>query len=523
MPVQSSSGEAAKAEGLPYAEEAERGVVACILLKPEASLELCRREKVTHDSFLDSKCRIIWEAALELEDQFATVDVGSLGQYLGSRGLLPSVGGIGGLVELQDSIPSAANLLFYLEHLREAQFKRWMLRVVYGEHFAPEQFFEAVSNLVATLNAHPVVGAPHENPAQLMDYDTSQDANALIGISGGKLTRYLCRTHGAWLIGPSGVGKSSLMLQFAYGWALGRDVFGVAPVTPQRVLIVQAENDRGDLSEATQGVLEGLGLSRNAEALAALAERVRIVTERRKTGKEWCKALQAEIAAHRADIVFCDPLASFGGIDFNRQDQVTQFLRHYLDPVLVATGAAMVGIHHTGKPRDSKGQRAMTEIDHAYSGLGSSELLNWARACVVLIPKDEASRTFLLKFTKRGGRAGARHPDGTPTREVWLRHGLQGIHWDQIEPPAEPEPSPESNSEHRGRSTSKVDELLQLGLGLVIDNLKEPQSVSEVAERIRAHARRNRLDPSLSTCKRAVAQLLKNGAVILTDAGYSKP
>ncbi len=51
----------------------------------------------------------------------------------------------------------------------------------------------------------------------LMDLDTDKDPSCVIGFREGKTLRYLCRGKSAWLIGPSGQGKSSLTTEFAIG------------------------------------------------------------------------------------------------------------------------------------------------------------------------------------------------------------------------------------------------------------------------------------------------------------------
>jgi RecA-family ATPase len=44
--------------------------------------------------------------------------------------------------------------------------------------------------------------------------------------------RYLCRGGGLLLVGPTGIGKSSLSMQLMLSWALGREVFGIYPSRP---------------------------------------------------------------------------------------------------------------------------------------------------------------------------------------------------------------------------------------------------------------------------------------------------
>ena len=111
-------------------------------------------------------------------------------------------------------------------------------------------------------------------PSQLLNFNVEADPNALVGYNRDRCSRYICRGYGAWLIGPSGIGKSSLTLQMAFSWALGQPIFGIRPVRPLRVLIVQSENDDGDLAEGVQGVLPHLGVTPFACELDGLDDRV---------------------------------------------------------------------------------------------------------------------------------------------------------------------------------------------------------------------------------------------------------
>ena len=43
-------------------------------------------------------------------------------------------------------------------------------------------------------------------------------------------------------------------MQMSMNWALGRTTFGIRPERPLKSLIVQAENDRGDVAEMFQVV-----------------------------------------------------------------------------------------------------------------------------------------------------------------------------------------------------------------------------------------------------------------------------
>lgn len=58
------------------------------------------------------------------------------------------------------------------------------------------------------------------------------------------------------LVGPAGVGKSTLQMQASLCWGIGREFFGIHPARPLKSLHIQSENDHGDLAEMRDGVLD---------------------------------------------------------------------------------------------------------------------------------------------------------------------------------------------------------------------------------------------------------------------------
>ena len=80
--------------------------------------------------------------------------------------------------------------------------------------------------------------------------------------------RYLCRGAGLLLVGPTGIGKSSLSMQAMILWGIGKPLFGITPANPLKSLLIQAENDEGDLAEMRDGVMAGLNLTEEERRLA---------------------------------------------------------------------------------------------------------------------------------------------------------------------------------------------------------------------------------------------------------------
>lgn len=266
-------------------------------------------------------------------------------------------------------------------------------------------------------------------PAELEAFDASKDTNNLLG------NRWLCRGMACLLIGPSGVGKSSLNLQAAAAWAVDEPALGIVPVRPLKSLVIQAENDTGDLSEMFKGVCQGLKIELLSEQWELLQRNLVFVRDNSHTGYDFCESVRRLIDRHKPDLIWLDPILSFVGADLSRQEVVGQFFRNWLNPILDATGVACFCIHHTGKPpSDSKSRQHWQTSDFAYAGLGSSDLTNWARAVMVL--QDRGKGLFELKLAKRGKRAGVLADDGVNlTTSIWLRHASDIIFWEPAKAP----------------------------------------------------------------------------------------
>lgn len=354
---------------------------------------------------------------------------------------------------------------------------------------------------------------------ELMNYDHAKDPNAVIGIHDGITTRYLCKGGGAWLIGQSGIGKSSLGIQQGFTWALGRPFFGITPVRPLRVLIVQSENDQGDCSEATQGVCESV--VKNPQEFDEIENRVRIIRCRGKTGKDFCAWLEHEVFEWKADLVYVDPLLRYAGIDVSRQDQCTKFLNEQMDPMLASTGVVLIGAHHTGKPKSKKETAGWTIYDYAYSGIGSSELVNWARAISILMVLSENEGTFELMLSKRGPRAWATHPNGDFTTSIYLKHSQKGICWEQINPDqlVKPPENEKGGDSKMGRP-SKVVEFASMNLFEFCNKcLAEGEGILAIAKRFENYMATQRKDVSITTARRVIAELVANGKISKTTEG----
>jgi hypothetical protein len=219
--------------------------------------------------------------------------------------------------------------------------------------------------------------------------------------------RFLCKGGGLLLVGATGLGKSSLAMQLMIRWALGQPAFGLEPARPIKSLLIQAENDDGDLGEMKDGVFNGLNLSEEEQAQAC--RNILVEEESSKTGSELCNTvLDPLLTAVKPDLVWLDPALAYLGGDMNSQKDVGKFLRNDLAPLIAKHNCGIIIIHHTNKISKDP-DKQMTDV--SYLGAGSAEWINWCRAMLAL-RKTDVDNLYELIASKRGARLKWKTADG---------------------------------------------------------------------------------------------------------------
>lgn len=279
-------------------------------------------------------------------------------------------------------------------------------------------------------NAVEVEAGQDWSPDSLRRFKTDEDPTTLLG------KRWLCKGGSCLWVGSSGIGKSSLVMQAMYSWALGRPFFGITPTRPLKTVLIQAENDYGDCAEEVQGIEAGLGISE--EHHETIRKNIVLRREVCKTGIEFSNYCREQIKEHKPDQICLDPLLAYFGKDINSQEDCSWFFRTLLAPISEETGIVWHVVHHTPKPsKDGRAHNSWALSDFAYIGGGSAELTNWSRAVVYL--KAEKKGGFRLLLPKRGTRAGLSNQDGTPAGvELRIDWAKDKILWEYSQRPEEP-------------------------------------------------------------------------------------
>lgn len=424
---------------IPQAEQAERAVLGCLLFAPYTALPTLVAKGLTRSDFHNPQYGAIYAGVQDGVKAGVGLDPIGLATHLARTGIPYAL-----LTELATGMPSLEPLPSWCEMVQDAARRRELLAAVLKAAKAissGETTDDVVAGLnVATQAANTERGLGsivHSTFNDLLSYDTENDSNTLIG------NRWLCKGGSVLINAQSGIGKSSLTMQLAIGWALHGIgafsevlTFGLTPVKPLKSLIIQAENDQGDQAEILQSVFLKYGRTQCGEnERELLNERLVFYRDNVHSGPDFIRILETLVIKHKPDIVWIDPLMCYLGDDISDQAVVTKFCNE-LNRISTKTGVLLAVIHHLPKPRENG---IKTDSDLAYAGFGSSALTNWAREVITLQRVETPEKdplTCSLTMTKRRLRSEIKcFEKGIPTSKIYIRHSptpeRHGMIWQQ--------------------------------------------------------------------------------------------
>src|SRR3954453_10809682 len=111
---------------LPHSVEAEQGVLGSMLISPRETIAECV-EKINETYFYVPAHQTIYSYLVELWNTGQGIDLITFTQVLRDRNVLDAVGGAAFVTSLFTFVPTAANVLYYLEIVREKYILRQII------------------------------------------------------------------------------------------------------------------------------------------------------------------------------------------------------------------------------------------------------------------------------------------------------------------------------------------------------------------------------------------------------------
>lgn len=214
----------------PQAPDAEKAVLASILLAPEEALDICDEKGLSPDAFYLPAHAEIYRSLRFIRDAKRPVDFITVAERLRDINQLDNIGGPAYLNELYTLLPSAANVGFHIELLLSKRTLRHIIRTCnefsnrsYDEQDRPEILLgEAEAAILAIRKPkrnedfRPIKGAVYQALDNIQR--SSADGGGIRGISWGLRTVDLATdgiVQGEFTIlaGLPGSGKTSLLRQ----------------------------------------------------------------------------------------------------------------------------------------------------------------------------------------------------------------------------------------------------------------------------------------------------------------------
>src|SRR6185437_12118841 len=277
----------------PHSMEAEVGVLSCVLIAPNECMGECIESlKAGAEVFYDLRHQTIFSMLAEMYDQRVAIDVITLQQRLKDKQLLEQVGGLAYLSPLPDAVPSAANLTYYLEIVKEKYLLRKMIHTctdvvgrVYDFEGEIDSLMDEVERDILRISEARVEGQS-SNIKELVKRainqieDFHQRQGMLTGVCTGftdldKMTSGLHPGEMIVIAARPSMGKTSLAMNIAEHVALEQKlpvgVFSLEMTADSLVLRMSCSRSRVNLRNVRDGFLAERDFPRLTGAAGKLA------------------------------------------------------------------------------------------------------------------------------------------------------------------------------------------------------------------------------------------------------------
>src|SRR5213075_1396234 len=276
----------------PHSIEAEQGVLGSMLISPrDAIAEVV--EKINEEYFYVPAHQTIYSVLVDLWNAGAAIDLITFTQVLRDRNLLETVGGAAAVTTLFTFVPTATNVGYYLEIVRDKYILRSIIeagtesvRRAYEEQDEVGNLLDEVEQRIFAVGEDRFKGQMLSMKDQVMEAIESieklyERKGGITGISTGfvEFDRMTSGMHGAEMIviaGRPSMGKTALVMNIAEHVAvqekLSVGVFSLEMSSQQLVQRLLCSRARVNLQKVRDGFLAERDFPSLTAAASKLAE-----------------------------------------------------------------------------------------------------------------------------------------------------------------------------------------------------------------------------------------------------------
>jgi replicative DNA helicase len=276
----------------PHSIDAEQGVLGSMLISPRETIAECV-EKINEDYFYVPAHRTIYNVLVDLWNAGEAIDLITFTQVLRDRHLLDSVGGAAFVTSLFTFVPTAANVGYYLEIVRDKYILREIIsaatesvRRAYEEQDEVNNLLDEVEQRIFAVGEDRFKGQLLSMKEQVMNTLESieklfENKGAITGVSTGfrdldKLTSGLHASEMIVIAARPSMGKTALAMNIAEHVAIEMKlpvaIFSLEMSAQQLVQRMLCSRARVNLAKTRDGFLAEADFPKLTHAASKLAE-----------------------------------------------------------------------------------------------------------------------------------------------------------------------------------------------------------------------------------------------------------
>src|SRR2546427_5114498 len=276
----------------PHSVEAEQGVLGSMLISPRDTIAECV-EKINEEYFYVPAHQTIYSVLVDLWNAGQAIDLITFTQVLRDRNLLDAVGGAAFVTSLFTFVPTAANVQYYLEIVRDKYILREIIsaatesvRRAYEEQDEVNNLLDEVEQRIFAVGEDRFKGEMLSMKEQVMSTLESieklfENKGAITGVSTGfrdldKLTSGLHSSEMIVIAARPSMGKTALAMNIAEHAAievkLPVAIFSLEMSAQQLVQRMLCSRARVNLAKTRDGFLAEADFPKLTHAASKLAE-----------------------------------------------------------------------------------------------------------------------------------------------------------------------------------------------------------------------------------------------------------